>query len=379
MDHSSLILAIILVAGVLALALGGGYFMSRSDRFLLTWAVGLAVIVAGMTAFAIFIEAPLPDLGLPAFGLILAGLVIIEAAAFQYRFRKSPIRRAALASAAAFALVCPFFLAGITGVGTSLVNFLAFVLLTSAGHHYWRCRAEAPILIAIQSVLYLAVGLSFLICAVVILVETPIARVRTPDNWAENLNAVAGIVGLAGIGAISLCLNQLRLVGRLRRETLTDALTGLSNRRALFVRYGGSVLAPGTAVAVFDLDNFKQVNDRHGHAAGDAVLVRFAGLLAGCSGPHLFAARTGGEEFVLVMEDAASDAGETVSRLRDAFAALPTQTAGGALRCTASAGIALATTANGEFEKILEEADKALYQAKGSGRNAVATHFRVVA
>ena len=296
---------------------------------------------------------------------------------------------AAFSSLIAFRFGAPLLLlflglglaAGVDGLGIALVNLLAGLLLIAAGAHYWRARAEALLPLSVMPGLYCLVGASFLLCTVVILIESPIYRVRTPDNWAENLNALAALLGMAGIGAISLALHQSRLVRRLHVASNTDPLTGLANRRALFDRHGRAPLAPGTAVAIFDLDHFKAINDRHGHAVGDEVLRAFASVVDLHSGAIAMAARTGGEEFVLVMPATSAKAARRLAEgIRAAFAAGAVDTADGPIACTASAGISVAGPEGRSLDSVLLEADKALYKAKRGGRDRIAVHgLRVAA
>lgn len=379
LDHTSLLLAIVLLSACLSVVLFSGWLITRTERFLFTWSVGLAVLVVAMGLFILHIEGPRPLFALPAFSLLLIGFSIVEGAGRQFCDGAAPIRRIAVISAVSVALIAPFFLTGITGMGTSLVNALACAILISAGLHYWQSRSEAPALISVLTGLYVIVGLSFLVCAAVILMETPIYRVRNPNNWAENLNALAAIIGLSGIGAISLALNQSRLVRHLRMDSRTDPLTGLNNRRALFERHGEGPLPIGTVVAIFDLDHFKKVNDQYGHAIGDEVLKRFARLLDRHAGTTAMAARTGGEEFVLIFEKPPADSAHvSVDRIRETFANTSVRTAKGALRCTVSVGVSLAVDSRRTLEAVLREADAALYLAKDGGRNKVAMN-RVLA
>src|SRR6185312_10330108 len=82
---------------------------------------------------------------------------------------------------------------------------------------------------------------------------------HAPENWAETINLIVSLTDIAGIGALSLGLNQVRLARRHKRDAETDSLTGLFNRRALFER--AKQLPATVAVIVFDIDHFKQVND----------------------------------------------------------------------------------------------------------------------
>lgn len=127
------------------------------------------------------------------------------------------------------------------------------------------------------------------------------------------------------------------------------------------------------AWVMLDLDHFKAVNDRHGHATGDRVLAALAGLLRRRVRPADVIGRYGGEEFALVLEDLdRADAVRLVERLRAEFAALEhIAPDGGRFRCTFSAGVAMALPGMDSPEAWYGAADAALYAAKRGGRNAV--------
>ena len=155
-----------------------------------------------------------------------------------------------------------------------------------------------------------------------------------------------------------------------------DPLTGLGNRRHLLKRC--AELLPSArrhqrplALALLDLDRFKDVNDTHGHAVGDAVLVALAQLLRESMRTDDVLVRHGGEEFVLVLPGLAADAAvEVCERLRERVAAFPWQSGcGTSVPVTASLGLALAPAY--ELEVLLARADQALYRAKAAGRNRV--------
>lgn len=151
----------------------------------------------------------------------------------------------------------------------------------------------------------------------------------------------------------------------------TDALTGLGNRRC-FDTALGAMLADSRpercdAVLLIDLDGFKQVNDRHGHAAGDALLKVVADRIANAVREGDRAARFGGDEFA-VLAPAAGDAAAAAALARRIVAtvALPVTVGDAVLRVGASVGIALAREA-AESRGLLAAADAALYRAKRSG------------
>ncbi len=153
-----------------------------------------------------------------------------------------------------------------------------------------------------------------------------------------------------------------------------DPLTGLGNRRHLHARCAELLPAAERharplALAQLDLDHFKAVNDRHGHAVGDKVLVAVAQLLRENMRTDDVLVRHGGEEFVLVLPGLSLDAAaEVCERLRERVANYPWQAiCGAAIPVTISIGLAAA--APYQLEALLQRADEALYRAKNSGRN----------
>ncbi|MBC7956341.1 MAG: diguanylate cyclase [Cytophagales bacterium] len=163
----------------------------------------------------------------------------------------------------------------------------------------------------------------------------------------------------------------------LRRYVLADPLTGLGNRRQVereLPRLLSHSLRSGEplAMAVLDLDHFKQVNDRFGHAVGDAVLMAVADLFrARVRGGDLIA-RMGGEEFLIVLAHASLEwARDACERLRVAIESHDWEQVAAGLKVTISIGLCLAGPRL-DATQLLEQADLALYQAKNEGRNRVA-------
>ena len=176
-----------------------------------------------------------------------------------------------------------------------------------------------------------------------------------------------------------VALDNARLHRIVERQALVDGLTGLANRRqceetlqdelARVERFGGSL-----AVVVADLDWFKDVNDRHGHPAGDAVLHEFAVLLQETVRDVDLAGRWGGEEFVLVLPgtDIAGGA-QLAERVRAALAGRTVLAVDGSqIPVTASFGVAAIPPAKTASE-LFAAADAAMYQAKRAGKNRVET------
>ena len=158
-----------------------------------------------------------------------------------------------------------------------------------------------------------------------------------------------------------------------------DALTGCLNRRALFGRANGllrtlSRRSRALGVMVLDLDHFKQINDRHGHLAGDAVLREVANRLQHRLRASDMLARFGGEEFLILADDT-SEAGvrALAEELREAIAATPVMAHDTEIVVTVSIGVSCHDGSDGPatIDGIIAAADSALYRAKSAGRNCV--------
>ncbi|MFD6563078.1 GGDEF domain-containing protein [Micromonospora profundi] len=156
---------------------------------------------------------------------------------------------------------------------------------------------------------------------------------------------------------------------RARFEAHHDTLTGLPNRRALLLHLE-SLLADRTrpvAVALVDLNRFKEINDEHGHAAGDLVLCRVADTLEGIRLPRTMVGRMGGDEFMIIVDDgihAARTIVETAAQALDATTVILGATDFG---CYASLGLALADHNDITAVDLIRRADAAMYAAKRHG------------
>lgn len=172
---------------------------------------------------------------------------------------------------------------------------------------------------------------------------------------------------------------RVQLSRELKLQASTDYLTGVANRRSLMQRLAlefDRVRRPGAghrcAVLAVDLDLFKQVNDSHGHAAGDAVLQQVAALMQRITRQHDLVARSGGEEFTLLLPDAgADDALALAERLRAGLRAQPVLHDSLPLQVTVSVGVATILPGDASLDAVLARADAALYAAKAGGRDRV--------
>ncbi|MBB4506132.1 GGDEF domain-containing protein [Rhizobium johnstonii] len=372
LDYNSLLLALGVSAACLAVTLMGSWLVRRSETVLLTATVGLVLVVSGIFVYSAYVNTPEKWLGVANFVLFHAGFAAIWGAGKQ--FLTGRVSLPAIASRAFAAMVFSVvpMLSGYDGLAFIADNLAIALLLFATARQYWLARAEAPAPLLGITVLYTLTAITFVLCAAVLISDGKLVLGHAPSNWAEDLSLAVCIAGMTGIGALSLALHQWRLAARHRLDAITDPLTGLLNRRALFDQYGARPMGATTAVIVFDIDHFKSVNDRFGHATGDRVLNVFAGELSAHCRTGDTAARLGGEEFVLVLKEIMPGRAElTAERIRRAFEAREIHIDDEVLTCTVSVGVAPGRSKSLDFDTMLSAADKALYVAKRAGRNRV--------
>ncbi|TBB69154.1 GGDEF domain-containing protein [Rhizobium ruizarguesonis] len=372
LDYNSLLLALGVSAACLAVTLMGSWLVRRSETVLLTATVGLVLVVSGIFVYSAYVNTPETWLGVANFGLFHAGFATIWGAGKQFLTGRVSLLAIAIRALAAMVFSVVPMLSGYDGLAFIADNLAIALLLFATARQYWLARAEAPAPLLGITALYTLTAISFVLCAAVLISDGKLVLGKAPSNWAEDLSLAVCIAGMTGIGALSLALHQWRLAARHRLDAITDPLTGLLNRRALFDQYGTRPMGTTTAVIVFDIDHFKSVNDRFGHAAGDRVLNVFAGELSAHCRTGDTAARLGGEEFVLVLKEIMPGRAElTAERIRRAFEAREIHIDDEVLTCTVSVGVAPGRSKSLDFDTMLSAADKALYVAKRAGRNRV--------
>lgn len=328
LDIPTLATVMVFVTTLLGALLVFAGLQNRAVRALMTWGMAFMLCAVGMALAAV--RGMIPDWISIQFAnvLVLAGIGMVWLGARQFDGRPSPLAMIAVApviwlTACAF----PDIRADINA-RTMVVSALGGLLAIAAAYEIWRGRAE-PLLSRWPTVVTL------LAYAAVMLARVPVALVLPQLAGAYQLTAsvlfplLAFATLLFSVVIAFLLLNMTKERTELRHKTaaLVDPLTGVPNRRAFLAdaeQMAAQQRADGTALAVmlFDLDHFKSINDRLGHAAGDAVLIDFAVTARRTLGADVLFGRIGGEEFAAIMR--VSNLGEALAiadQVRRAFVA----------------------------------------------------------
>jgi len=263
------------------------------------------------------------------------------------------------------------------GAGASLSLFVGAAYFLAAATALWLDREERlvarwPLIIltSVQAGFYLIGACSTLIGA-------------TSQDGVPSIMSLYGliyfesIIFALGSSVFIFALVKERNEAAVRMAARTDSLTGIANR-ATFMESAGRVLercqrdsAP-IAVMMFDLDRFKTINDRYGHAVGDAVLRKFCEIVTAALRPNDVFGRIGGEEFAVVLQGSSIEAAYArAERIRAAFAEGCRFIRNHQVNATVSGGVSVNVNAEQTLDALLECSDVALYVAKAEGRNRI--------
>ena len=379
MESQSLLLALVpvILAGVFIHSVNASIQQNKEGpRW---WLAGTATHGIGLGLISL--RPILPDvLGIVVGDILAAGgfLILLEGVA---RFSGRSIPRWLFASLAAVSLIgFPVFTwvvdnaavrFAVFAVAVILPNLLMLPYLDRIG----RRDGQAGVRLLRYTIYYFIISLAG-ICIGVLLLDPGMPSILAPNM-------------LVGLGFLSLLVFETTLVfgfvllssgqtaSVLRQAALTDHLTGRPNRRAFERRVhdafeDGAAAQDCAALAVFDIDHFKRVNDTHGHDVGDAVLRHVADVMSRNLRKSDFVARQGGEEFVALLHDSDGEGFSRIAdRIRSAVEATPLLLDGKAIGVTVSVGLARLPEEEACFSALFAAADAALYQAKESGRNRV--------
>jgi diguanylate cyclase (GGDEF)-like protein len=258
-------------------------------------------------------------------------------------------------------------------VGSGIVTAYTWL----AAYEFWRHREEELVSRWPAILMLFTHGALFLLRAPIIaMASQPAGNALALSGWTELLS-LEGLLFTISIAFILLAMAKERTEYHHRNAAITDALTGIPNRRGLLEQAMAQRAAAGAnspiAVLLFDIDHFKQVNDRFGHAAGDRTLQIFADTASAQIGDLGTVGRWGGDEFVAVLFDTSREIAATVGeRIQHAFQDAASDIDGRMIGATVSTGVAFSSHGSFELPALLLRADQALYRAKEEGRNRVA-------
>jgi diguanylate cyclase (GGDEF)-like protein len=246
----------------------------------------------------------------------------------------------------------------------------------ATAYEFWRGRSEPLVSRWPAIFMFFAHGALYLL-------RTPFGAMLAPVNnqvfasvWITVLSFEALLFTIA-IAFILLAMAKERTEHRHKTASLIDPLTGIANRRAFLqdaeVQLKRQATEPRPmAVMVLDLDNFKGINDRFGHAMGDRVLQMFAEIGSGCMRRYDIFGRLGGEEFAALLVDTSRERALSVAeQIRSSFVEMTGMVEGKPVVATVSIGLVISYDAVLDLSALLAQADHALYRAKDNGRNRI--------
>jgi diguanylate cyclase (GGDEF)-like protein len=377
LDAGTLSLATVFVMALLGALLAVAGLQNRTERALIVWAAGY--VGAAVAVGLVMARGSVPDwlsielanaLALVSIGLVAVGIRLFD--------RRPPRLMLAFALAALWLAACmaPVFRADIN-LRVMLVAVLAALPAIDAARVVRRGRAEplisrAPTAWALLG--YAAVSLARFPVAIVAPLSNGHSLLTGPWLAFLTFGSLLFTVVLA-----FLLLNLVKERSELKHKIAAtiDPLSGVGNRRAFLdgaerLLHRPSLALDPPAVMVFDLDRFKQVNDRFGHGVGDTVLKIFAATASRILGGAGVFGRIGGEEFAAVLPVAdLDDAVSIADRVRREFGSAAADYGHDAFSPSVSAGVVLARDPRQALRDVLAAADAALYRAKSAGRNRV--------
>ena len=343
----------------------------RNDDYIIHW---LFALICSIFGSLIMFSRPMDDILPPVFGMLVYGFFGASLAlswSGLRRFHELPVHAPSVVTLA----VLPGLVYGCgMTVGPGPRISLALVFLACALPTWlslYEClRAQSRDRLWSQYFAIVAFSVYFMLFVLSVVILTATDRPMMSIESAKISLAIDQVAGIL-IHFAYLAMAGERSNLRLARLSQRDPLTRLFNRRGLSSRLSRIPVA-GSAVLLADIDHFKAVNDRMGHAAGDEVLAQFAVLMSGVLRKADLGARWGGEEFLAVLPaTGAAEALAIAERLRLAASATPVPAGGTLLPVTVSIGVAVVDEAEADIGPATARADAALYRAKAGGRNRV--------
>ncbi|WP_238216770.1 GGDEF domain-containing protein [Pseudomonas sp. PAGU 2196] len=348
---------------------------SVREASLLFWSAGFATITVGSTL------ALLRGIGLLLIGIWFANGLLVVAHAFflmgVLRFTQNRLSRTWL-------LMVPVWFALLllpAGPEWSkvmlMVNSLLVALLTLKASFLLKPHGRSLSVGAVQLRYVLLIhGLFYVAKAIIAITPGTLIDLATFGGLIIQISLVEGAMAIMLIALSMTGTVRYRREERIARLAARDPLTALYNRRALEVRAPHffkevSPARPG-ALLLIDIDNFKLVNDLHGHIAGDRLLIALSEMIRAVLPERSLAARLGGDEFVILLSEATRErVMELGSQLRERFQLFAGQTVPTPQAVTLSIGANVFDQPPVSLAALIEQGDVALYESKRGGRDSI--------
>lgn len=370
------LLTMCMLLGVLVLVVARG---ERNSPALRLWGWGLVVYALGMLTIISVAWLPVDFTQVAGNGLIsLSALLTARGVFMHVPYRPSlKLTSAGLGVTIAILILNHVFQARLAwdiAAPTLYATLLYIAVSWQLFRHPPSAARVAAHFLAVTVVLTLLVWNLRLALILMSLGHTPDPeRVYTLQAWFavyQMLLIVSSTLGLMWV--------ETRLMEEdLRRSAFTDILTGLPNRRAMLVRFSEESARAARqkqkfGVALFDIDQFKQINDTCGHYVGDAVLKHIAGALTAAKRAEDALGRIGGEEFLVILPHHEREKSiAAAERLRKAVESAQQHQDVPVPSATVSGGVAIYPDDGEDWDRLFMAADKRLYRAKRAGRNKV--------
>jgi len=377
LDVSTLFMVTMNVEIILGLLLFFAWAQNFSKRALAWW--GSAHLLRATSIMLLGLYGTVPDsLSIDFANAVLFCSFALTWCGARVFDRRSPEPALALIGVAVWLLACRLqTFATMVELRALIGAGIVTAYTWAAAYEFWRGRDEALVSRWPAIFMLFAHGALFLL-------RTPIgatAHVAPGNNlamsgWLELLS-LEGLLFTISIAFILLAMAKERTEYRHRTAARTDPLTGIANRRGFLEQTASSLNAAAgtqpTAVLLFDLDHFKTINDRYGHAVGDRTLKIFADIAKAHVGTAGTVGRWGGDEFVAVLPNTTREIAATVAeRIQVALEHAAADIDGRLVGATVSTGLAFSSNGAFELPGMLLKADQALYRAKADGRNRLA-------
>jgi diguanylate cyclase (GGDEF)-like protein len=376
LDVHTLFLVTIYVEAILGLLLLFVWAQNLALRAVCWWGFAHLVRLVSIGLFAMYGEVP--DL----LSIDLANALLFTAFAVTWTgarvFDGRPVEPVYLVTGAViWLLVCrlPMLADNVTLrslIASAIISGYAWL----TAYEFWCGRSEPLVSRWPAIIILFAQGALFLLRTPLVALLPSVSDSVFSSVWMTVLS-FESLLFTISVAFMLLAIAKERTELRHRTAAMVDPLTGIANRRsflqdaeAIAKRHLGNPRP--TAALLIDLDHFKSINDRFGHAVGDRVLAIFANAARKSMRGSDLIGRLGGEEFAAILVETGRDkASEVAERIRASFAQMAQEVDGHPVRATVSIGLVHCLERTLEISELLTQADHALYYAKERGRNRV--------